>query len=427
MVLTRAQRRIAEQSSVIASVQCPSSSCLQNCHSPPSTIATHPLPSEEAKDAIPIDQTIELRSASRTSRKRTSSSNPNPRPRKRKPKEQVFPPGPRPIHLSATLLTLIATKLTVTNLFWTNNDVFSFLQTIRKVPTQTLQFLALQMLRFLSVSAQCVGLSINKFLAREERSRMYAATAIKEYGVSEKYLKDLTCQRVPNPHYKNAAPSRLFDRKTIRAVARRNHLSYDLFKLKKTRRAQKRAENALIRPPIRVRREQNLVSILEKYELPLDCCFYSNHHNEYINRGRGDPEHIAKVIKEEYERQDTLTIELSKFGLTLRHDSRLCEAFVTQCEGDPEEIAKIMNEMNFYHTHTRYRTFYHNHKEYQRENYRWYDPDEVSSSAKLSAVQDWCSRFETVEEALADSTLPQSLHTLIVTEFPRNRRTLIQR
>ncbi|KAL0220699.1 hypothetical protein RCL1_000553 [Eukaryota sp. TZLM3-RCL] len=365
MVLTRAQRRAAtskstphQLTSVVHSE--PSQSSQQQDESEPHV--------EQEAQSSSSEESYTPKATTKKTRKRTTSSTAKPRKKKAPPLEEpTSPPGP--IELSATLITLIATKLTLTNPFWTNEDVLLFINKMNHLPYKSLHFLRMQMLRFLSARAKAAGLSVSRFLEREEHSRMYASTAMSAYGVTEKYLKDLPYDSVPNPHYENGAPARLFDRKMIRSVARKVHFSYDLYKLKKTRRAEKRAENALKRPPVTERRRQALAA------------------------------------------------ELAKYGLSIRSDSRRCTEYIQRGRGDVTSIAKVMVEMQFYHNCTDYREFYDSNKQEARRYKGYYDPDEVSSSAKSEALTQWCEQFSTVEEALADPHLPHSLHERVRSRF----------
>jgi hypothetical protein len=113
-------------------------------------------------------------------------------------------------------------------------------------------------------------------------------------------------------------------------------------------------------------------------------------------------------------RRDRLRDLLTARGCELRGDSRLCSAYIYQNEGDPEVIAEVMEEMDFFHSFTKYRDFFEEEKRAELEYKGRYDADDVSESAQYYALLDWASRFETIDEACERPELPRSLVAVLI-------------
>ena len=132
-------------------------------------------------------------------------------------------------------------------------------------------------------------------------------------------------------------------------------------------------------------------------------------------------------------RRAWLNHELALAGCTLRSDSRLCEAYVSDGCGNPRQIAGVMAEMKFYYEHTRYESIKDMlHKtadeEYQeeldeyemdRDEFGYADRDfhprfrdyfcseEASESAKREALEEWVREHAGgAENACEHPTLP---------------------
>jgi hypothetical protein len=86
-----------------------------------------------------------------------------------------------------------------------------------------------------------------------------------------------------------------------------------------------------------------------------------------------------------------LVVALNERGCRLREDSRLCKAYIEEGVGNPDDIAKNMQEMAFFHRHTRYGDFFREIVESYREDGEWWDRDEVSAQAKAMALKDWAA------------------------------------
>ncbi|KAL0220447.1 hypothetical protein RCL1_000301 [Eukaryota sp. TZLM3-RCL] len=463
-------------------------------------------PNSESSTGLQLDsktQSLTLpepSSSTSDTRKRRSTSSTKPR-KKTAISEEVLPLR-GPLQLSGTLLTHIARYMTVTNLFWTTDDLLELIESWHNVPSLTLQYMLIQILKTVSEQANTSNRSIKSFLRTHATSKVAAYIATRDYGIPKKQMDNL----------RETSGDHKFDLRVIRKLAREVHISYVRFKLKRERRSQKRAENALLRPAISIRRRERLAAEFEKFglQLPEQCATC----NRYIDSGRGKPTEIAqdayakslrqaeliaelakynlkipsldqrcnhfiergegsaveiasdlnqvevrkRLVREELEkfgldnsncqfkfnsfiaqgigdaheiassihkeivdkqqRRETLVNELGKHGLRLRSDSRLCDAFIHQGIGDPVKIAEIMSEMNFYHTQTSYSSYYQRHKYREKRRDGYYDHESVGASAKDDAINEWCRKFDSAEEAVSDSRVPQTLYEKIRSAFP---------
>lgn len=68
---------------------------------------------------------------------------------------------------------------------------------------------------------------------------------------------------------------------------------------------------------------------------------------------------VENAQRDRQQRADILRQALEARGLTLRSDSRLCEGFVEYGRGDVASIVNTMDEMRFFHAHTRYPDIVH--------------------------------------------------------------------
>jgi hypothetical protein len=92
-----------------------------------------------------------------------------------------------------------------------------------------------------------------------------------------------------------------------------------------------------------------------------------------------------------HSRRLELVMALNERGCRLRGDSRLCQAYIEEGVGDPHDIARQMQEMAFFHRHTRYGDFFRQIVETYRDNEEYWDRDEVSAQAKARALKDWAA------------------------------------
>ncbi|KAL0223195.1 hypothetical protein P9112_002585 [Eukaryota sp. TZLM1-RC] len=162
------------------------------------------------------------------------------RMRQEEPITNPFPTFPVPI------LNHIAYYLAKPNLFWTYEDMLMFTRKMSKISNKRIHRLSRTMWSFVRESLPCteeekqsstlIVYSSQFTMLFEEHRRMFASTATKTYGVTEKYLCRLECEYVENPYYKRAAPGRLYDRSTIRRIAREIHGSPSRLNKKREKR-----------------------------------------------------------------------------------------------------------------------------------------------------------------------------------------------
>lgn len=137
---------------------------------------------------------------------------------------------------------------------------------------------------------------------------------------------------------------------------------------------------------------------------------------------RGLPRHIKHCrVRITDERKELLKQRLEQQGCKLRDDSRLCNDYIEN-GGDIDFIVMTMREMKFYFEHTNYEVEYDRCRRGELEYKGCYDRDEISDSAKSSALRKWCEKFTSFEEIDKD-ILPQSLHDDVKNYFERKQRT----
>jgi hypothetical protein len=109
-----------------------------------------------------------------------------------------------------------------------------------------------------------------------------------------------------------------------------------------------------------------------------------------------------------------LVVALNERGCQLREDSRLCKAYIEDGEGDLEDIATKMQEMAFFHKHTRYSEMFGWLVEHYRSEREWWERDEVSAQAKVLALRDWAATYPGGRHAACRAPeLPPSLRRMV--------------
>lgn len=116
----------------------------------------------------------------------------------------------------------------------------------------------------------------------------------------------------------------------------------------------------------------------------------------------------AYTSRKQLERSQTLDKELTKHGLSLRLDSKFCDSYIRFGRGDPNEIAKSLKEMSFYHTFTDYLKYFWMYAAKYACDQGYYDRDEVSAQAKKRALNDFVQKYPEKQ-----NLIPQSLHRFI--------------
>jgi hypothetical protein len=114
--------------------------------------------------------------------------------------------------------------------------------------------------------------------------------------------------------------------------------------------------------------------------------------------------HSQQQLTRFYKLQEVLT----QHQLTPRVDSTFCEKYIKTGKGNPEEIAKVLKEMDFYHLHTEYKKYFTFYTAKYGCEYGYYDRDHISGDAKKRALQEFREKFP---DKL--NLIPQSLHRFL--------------
>lgn len=77
---------------------------------------------------------------------------------------------------------------------------------------------------------------------------------------------------------------------------------------------------------------------------------------------------VEEHEREAKEREALLVEKLAEKNLTLRYDSTLCNEFIDKGKGDVDKIAVIMKEMDWYHRCTNYSTYIRQQYEAQSDS-----------------------------------------------------------
>lgn len=232
----------------------------------------------------------------------------------------------------------------------------------------------------------------------------------------EEYFDDLSEINRRNPHYRSAAPTRLFliselliatqrfkkggfvglvdrnERRAVNEIERKEKAA----KIRSEEEAKKREDEARRRAEL----TEGLAArgLVVREDIPL-C-------TGYITRGElnGHPlEEVLQLMVELNQREIALREALTARGLELRGDSALCSAYITHGENSGktmEQVVEVMAEMKFFFTHTDYthtregmyqsnrpyhdhydyydRDFYHGHREYGYHHRDYWDDDSDS-------------------------------------------------
>jgi hypothetical protein len=128
-------------------------------------------------------------------------------------------------------------------------------------------------------------------------------------------------------------------------------------------------------------------------------------------RGGGCAKNVASGILRIHDRKNVLERCLTRKGCELRSDSRLCRSFIEHGHGCPEDIAETMEEMKFYHTHTKYNHILNWLWDNARQERAYFgyrervDADDMSSLAQSLALKLWAKS----NDATTAPELPTSL------------------
>ncbi|KAL0218326.1 hypothetical protein RCL1_009174 [Eukaryota sp. TZLM3-RCL] len=308
MLLTRAQRRAAE-------VKLPPSLDTKSEENPSSQQPTTPMsPSPTRK----------------TRKRRTSSSSAAP-----KKSQQLDCTPQHTAFLSASLLTLIASTLIKTNLYWTTDDILTLLEQLRANPTPSLSFLCLQMVRFLSTEAKMIGINAKKYLGKKRDGKVFATAAKRDYTLSDGDLSTLPYDVVNTAVWGQPVTGRKFSAADVRLCARRKHGSFELRILRTQQRMDKQDAK---KAEVKMQRENRIFEAFARLGLDEPTCSQSY---QYIERGIGNARKIAKSVYEMKCRQD-LVAEVVR-----EHELNECSThkfrnYVEDGTGDPYLIAALV-------------------------------------------------------------------------------------
>jgi hypothetical protein len=196
----------------------------------------------------------------------------------------------------------------------------------------------------LALPQQRLEFNLGRMFERE-RDQMTATRAKSLFQLNETDLALLPCKEVTNPHYKRAAPMRLYDIDDLVDACVQKYETWEAFAARRDKR-------------------------------------------KSVTQARRNA-----IAANRVQRRADLEQALGQHGLRLRADSRMCAAFVQTGRGifgeSMQEVVEIMREMDFLYTHTNYSGIVDDIREEYREWGEWYDMDEVVDTAKTRAVREW--------------------------------------
>lgn len=172
--------------------------------------------------------------------------------------------------------------------------------------------------------------------------KMSALGAKSRFALTDKDIEDVDYDLVRNPHYRSAAPMKLYLVADVREVA-----------LDKYPGGFHQVEQVLLKKQER-------------------------------SENRKKEKEASKAV-----RKNELTNALSRMGCQLRSDSRLCNAYIENGKGNLTEIVNTMVEMKFLFQHTRYRDIVDDIIDDYREWGEYYDYDDVSRQARSRAIREF--------------------------------------
>ncbi|GAB5586712.1 hypothetical protein Unana1_01612 [Umbelopsis nana] len=256
------------------------------------------------------------------------------------------------------------------------------------------------------------------------------STAMAFYKLTDVDLSGIAVEYAQNPYYRHAAPMQLFDRFDVIRVARevhggdvgieaaRNATTLRGSTLRESRQKNMEARRTLLNErleqagltqygssyrcqmfvhhnsgkineiitALQAEEVQHRESNARKEELDarlseagLDRPAYNLRYRNYVANNLGTIEEVIADINREMEikrtvdeRRQNLTKKLEAAGLTLRADSRLCQAYIQSATGDIDEIVVTMKEMAWYFRCTNYKTSRLVYEEYDSDDYSDY-------------------------------------------------------
>ena len=248
---------------------------------------------------------------------------------------------------------------------------------------------------------------IIKKIKNVKEQRITITKAKKEYLLTDKDLESLKYESVQNPHYRSAAPMKLY------LLSEIEELHDKKFKNKKelNKAIEKREIKALKAKEThqrnRITRQQELNSLFTESELTRlieysDVCF--KYYDKYLDCGN---QNMKNNLQQCLNRMIQLRESLEEHGCELRQDSRLCLNYINYDDEYLGDIVETMVEMKFLFTHTNYQ----NHRdeiftrliEEEREFGHYYDFEEMSLEATEKAKK---KAIKNLPNALSHPDLP---------------------
>jgi len=242
----------------------------------------------------------------------------------------------------------------------------------------------------------------------EMRAKLITATRAKsEYLLNEKDLDNLACNLKRNPHYRSAAPMRLYRVVDVINAAHMKHSG----KLEKARA--RRIESAQKRVNKHAHNVESVHASLETLGVDINrLSGFSSHTVTLLqNITARNIEMTVCNVHECWTRLIRLERALEQRGCSLRSDSRLCQAYIDYGHGNVSSIVNTMNEMRFFFGHTGYDRLRTAAFTRLRAIDGMYDgiSEDASNEAKVNALKLWVRQFGSVETACARPELPPSL------------------
>ncbi len=217
-------------------------------------------------------------------------------------------------------------------------------------------------------------------LPNDPNARITATRAKTEFRLTENDLLSLNETLVRNPHYRSAAPMRLYLLSDVVAASHEKHGG-----------------------------PEGLVAAREKAQASTAKRRHTLEEKEAAKRARHNDEVAQRRVQ--------LEAAFAPRNLEIRRDSELCQRYLTLGIGNPTNIARIMDEMRFYFARTQYASKRDELFEQHLEHYGYYpDPIELSEDAREEALDDFIhelNSLEKVDAALADDLLPPTLRPAI--------------
>jgi len=283
---------------------------------------------------------------------------------------------------------------------------------------------------------------INKYgeflcsLCRElpEHKLVTKTTAKVEYFISDQLLEDLYYTECRNPHYRNAAPMKLFKLADVidcaddiysefgGVEAYREHRKLLRERREETRRAKIETRRVRVITEMQKCGSGDLATYAQTVSSESRPSRDMEPINSYILKGRGSIRALLDM-SERYKadvlmrnnRRETLLTALSDKGMELRSDSQMCARYIDGSEDDLLKVVDIMVEMNWLHEHSKYTEIMEEKREdLFRDYYDWkgrpppsWEFDSLREDVKIEAVSEWKNRKNEGENGLVEP--PSSL------------------